>query len=177
MPLTKGDRAYDDERLVRYLIGALEADETERYDELSIVDSQFAVRLQSVEDDLLDSYARGALSGDTLDRFRSAYLSTPALRDKVRFAGALLARQRAVAATVVSRPPRRAWLPALAAAAAAVLLISAGYLFVMRTRTVAPERAARSRTTEPTAGQPSTPPDQPSARGLPPDQPPAPVNP
>src|SRR5258706_15031426 len=113
MSLTNGDRAYDDDRLVRYLIGALEDEETQRYDELSVVDSQFAVRLQSVEDDLLDSYARGALSGDTLDRFRSAYLSTPARRDKVRFAGALLARQRAVAATAVFRPPRPGWLPGL----------------------------------------------------------------
>ena len=71
----------DDERLVRYLVGALDDDEIERYDELSIADGEFAVRLQSVEDDLVDSYVRGELSGDTLESVQGG---VPADADRPR---------------------------------------------------------------------------------------------
>ena len=164
----------DDERLVRYLVGALDDDEIERYDELSIADGEFAVRLQSVEDDLVDSYVRGELSGDTLDRFRAVYLPTPAGRDKVRFAEALLTRQRAAAAPAASRGSRRAWMPAWAAAAAAVLVIVAGYLLATRPRTVPAEPSAVSRTASPdeSPSRLPTPAERPATPGSPPVQPP-----
>lgn len=164
----------DDERLVRYLVGALDDGEIERYDELSIADGEFAVRLQSVEDDLVDSYVRGELSGDTLDRFRAVYLSTQTGRDKVRFAEALLARQRDPAAPAASRGSHRAWMPAWAAAAAAVLVIVAGYLLVTRPWTVSPEPSAVSRAAppdEPPPARPSTPDERPATQGAPPVQP------
>ena len=41
--------APDDQLLVRYLVGSLPEDETERLDELSIADDQFAARLSAVE--------------------------------------------------------------------------------------------------------------------------------
>ena len=162
----------DDERLVRYLVGALDDDESERYDELSIADGEFAVRLQSAEDDLVDSYVRGELSGDTLDRFRSVYLSTPAGRDKARFAEALLAHQRAAAVPAASRVPRRVWMPAWPAAAAAVLVIVAGYLLAMRARPVPPEQSAISRTAQPDVSPTlSAPPERPPVEAAPPNQP------
>jgi hypothetical protein len=169
MSQNKGD---DDERLVRYLVGALDDDEIERYDELSIADGEFAVRLQSVEDDLVDSYVRGELSGDTLDRFRAVYLVTPTGRDKVRFAETLLARHHA-APVPASRGLRRAWMPAWAAAAAAVLVILVGYLFVMRARTVPPPQSAVSRTAPPDElpTRPSTREERPPVQGSPPVQP------
>jgi len=76
----------DDELVVRYLLGALPATETECLDELSITDDAFVVRLRTVEQDLVDAYVKGELSGDTLARFRSRYLASPAQRQKVRFA-------------------------------------------------------------------------------------------
>jgi len=163
----------DDERLVRYLVGALDDDEIERYDELSIADGEFAVRLQSAEDDLVDSYVRGELSGDTLDRFRAVYLPTPTGRDKVRFAEALLARQHAAAAPAASRGLHRAWMSAWAAAAAAVLVIVAGYLLVTRPWTVPPEPSAVSRTVPPDEppSRPSTPDERPATQVSPPVQP------
>ena len=60
--------------------------QSERLDELSVVDDDFAWRLSAVENDMVDAYVRGDLSGETLDRFRSFYLSTPKRRGRVEFA-------------------------------------------------------------------------------------------
>jgi hypothetical protein len=78
-----------DKALAGYLLGSLRQDETERLDELSIVDGDFAARLDAVENDLVDAYVRGKLSGDTLQRFRVQYLATDIRREKVRFAESL----------------------------------------------------------------------------------------
>jgi hypothetical protein len=99
----------DDQLLVRYLVGSLTEDETERLDELSVADDQFAAHLRAVENDLVDAYVKGELSGDTLNRFNTHYLSTPALRDKVTFAEALLRYQRRAAAAPAFTARGRRW--------------------------------------------------------------------
>ena len=78
-----------DKTLTGYLLGSLRQDQTERLDELSIVDGDFAARLDAVENDLVDAYVRGKLSGDTLQKFRVRYLSSDKRREKVRFAESL----------------------------------------------------------------------------------------
>ncbi|MBZ5552794.1 MAG: hypothetical protein LAO21_08755 [Acidobacteriia bacterium] len=83
-------QGYDDQLLVRYLLGSLPNEEAEHLDELSIADDEFALRLNAVENDLVDAYARGDLSGETQDRFKSFYLSSMNRREKVRFAETLL---------------------------------------------------------------------------------------
>src|SRR5260370_14859836 len=93
MSLTHSDER-DDQRLIRYLVGALSEDETERLDELSIADDRFAADLHAVEHDLVDAYASGTLVGDIRERFEMQYLSSPAGRAKVAFATALLRYQR-----------------------------------------------------------------------------------
>jgi len=143
--------AYDDQLLTRYLLGALPAEETERLDELSIVDEEVAARLSAVEYDLVDAYVRGETRGEDLARFESFYLSSAKRREKVQFARAMLERESGTAAapamvlrTVVSpekRPdkkasPRRRFpfsRPVLQwgfAGAAAVLTLVAGYLLL-----------------------------------------------
>ncbi len=77
---------HTDGVIVQYLLGSLSEEETERLDELGIVDDEFAGRLQLVENDLVDAYVRGELSGETLERFTSFYLSSSRRREKVRFA-------------------------------------------------------------------------------------------
>ena len=81
--------APDDSVLVRYLVGSLPDAEAERLDELSVADDEFALRLSAAEHDLVDAYVNGELSGDTLDRFRSRYLTAPARGEKVAFAETL----------------------------------------------------------------------------------------
>jgi hypothetical protein len=138
--------APDDGMLVRYLLGASPDDETERLDELSVTDDEFAVRLSALEDDLVDAYVSGELRDDELARFRSHYLAAPANRAKVAFAESLTAysRLRAARDNVDSpsgrgagRPPSVAIASAAAKwmlAAAALLLLAVGYLLVENLR-------------------------------------------
>ena len=80
---------YDDEILTQYLLGSLDEEETERLDELSFTNDDVAERLQAIENDLVDGYVRGELSGPALERFNSYYLSSPARREKTAFARGL----------------------------------------------------------------------------------------
>jgi len=122
-----------DDHLVRYLLGALPADEAERLDERTFVEEELAKRLQTVEDDLVDSYAAGTLTGERLRRFESFYLASPRRRTKAAFAKGLqdaiersTRQPRPVPATkpqVSRRIGRAFWWP-LAAAAALVVATS-----------------------------------------------------
>ena len=127
----------DDQLLVRYLIGSLPEDETERLDEQSIADDQFAARLSAVENDLVDAYVKGELTGDILDGFKAHYLSSRARRERVTFAGTLLRHQQSDVVAPVNtmragRPPAALRvIPQWAWAAAALIFLGAtGYLFV-----------------------------------------------
>ena len=147
--MSSGNRQeFDDQVMVRYLFGSVPEDEAERLDELSIADDAFAGRLSAAENDLVDAYVRGELSGDTLERFQSFYLASPKRREKVRFAEALFAFQKK-AATAPARnagalrpsfgesflsrllrpSPRLIWQGALASIA---LLIVAGAGILLR---------------------------------------------
>lgn len=81
---------YSEQFLTSYLLGTLPVDEAERLDVLSIEDDEFAWRLSATENDLVDAYARGELSGETLERFRTFYLASPKRQEKVAFAQAFL---------------------------------------------------------------------------------------
>ena len=128
------DHTFDERLLTRYLLGTLSADETGRLDELSIADDGFASRLRVVEDDLVDAYVRGELSAETLEQFRSAYLSLAKRREKVQFAEALTrATDRLPAAAPCERS--HTGLPEWAfAAAACLMLVISGLLFYQNLR-------------------------------------------
>jgi hypothetical protein len=95
---------HHDRVLVRYLLGVLPEDEAQRLDELSVADDEFALRLQAAENDLVDSYARGELSGDTLEQFQSFYLNSPKRREKLAFAETMRARELKTAAAAARSP-------------------------------------------------------------------------
>src|SRR5262245_3821088 len=79
----------DARELERYVLGLLPEADTERLDELSIVDDEVASRLRVVEDELVDAYVSGELEGATKARFESFYLLTERRRQKVKFARSL----------------------------------------------------------------------------------------
>ena len=87
----------DDRLLTQYLLGSLPSEEIERLDELSIADDDFAAKLNSAENDLVDAYVRGELPAADAHQFKSAYLSSPKRQEKVRFAETFLSFQRRVA--------------------------------------------------------------------------------
>ncbi len=78
---------FNKAEIVDYLLGSLPEAETERFDELSFTDDDFAAVLDSCETDLIDAYARGELTGAALENFEAYYLASPARREKVKFAG------------------------------------------------------------------------------------------
>jgi hypothetical protein len=86
-----GEPILSDDDMVRYLLGLLLAEATNRLDEQSIVDAGTALRLCMAEHDLVDSYVRGTLEGDLLRRFEQFYLASEYRRRKVRLARNLLA--------------------------------------------------------------------------------------
>ena len=144
---TSEENVFDDQYLVRYLLGALPADEAERLDELSIANDDFAWRLRGIENDLVDAYVRSELTEETLQRFNTFYLSSAKRRQKVEFAEGLRrfqARNRVAEQPAsqksgkrsgwnVFAAPRRALQFAMAASAFLILLV-AGYLLVDNAR-------------------------------------------
>ena len=150
---------FDDQVLIRYLLGSLPEEEAERLDELSVADDAFAWRLSAAENDLVDAYVRGELSGDNLAQFKKSYLSSPKRLQKLEFAEALSSRDAKTATAAAQAEPARTvpspkpkeelskglspwrWFsaPRLAfqwgfAASALVMLLAASYLFLENTR-------------------------------------------
>lgn len=82
---------YDDNLLRQYLLGGLSDVQVEDFDELSIIDDEFASQLSEVENDLIDAYVQGTLSGQTRAQFEARYLTSPRRREKVVFAQSLQA--------------------------------------------------------------------------------------
>lgn len=133
--------------MVRYLLGELPESEVERLDEQSFTDDDFFRRLQTVENDLIDAYARGEMSPGEREQFERRFLTTPKRRERVSFAEALAAfrfEQPADAPAVAAQTERvsswqafvnlfRVPRPALQfslAAASVLLLLGATWLIV-----------------------------------------------
>jgi len=74
----------DDEEILEFLLGASSAEQAERLDQLSVADHEFARRVQAIEYDLVDSYARGGLPPEQITRFKSHYLASPRRRERLR---------------------------------------------------------------------------------------------
>lgn len=83
------NQTNNNQTITAYLLGALPEAETERLDELSITDDEFAESLQVAETDLVDAYVLGELTGADLERFKTHYLASPLRREKVEFAKVL----------------------------------------------------------------------------------------
>lgn len=78
----------DEQLITEYLLGSLPEAEVARLDELSFTDDDFNARLESVEKDLIDLYARGEMSGAMSEKFTSHYLASSRRREMLGFAQA-----------------------------------------------------------------------------------------
>lgn len=133
MPFLRQHRVHE-QTLRAYLFGLLPQDQTEQMDELSVVDDEFAARLDTIESDLVDAYVRGNLSGDMLANFQTVYLSSPRRRQKVAFAESLYALEARQPARL-EKEGRASWLglfvfPRLAWAGGLAMLLAIGALLV-----------------------------------------------
>jgi hypothetical protein len=131
------ESGHDDKQLVQYLLGLLPPEDAERLDEASIVDDEVAARLRGVEDDLVDAYVRGALTGETLARFESHYLLSPRRRQHVAFAGRFLRavdRKTEPVGAAAGRGSTALKLVSILAVAAGLLLVAGGGLLLQTMR-------------------------------------------
>jgi hypothetical protein len=124
----------DDRLLVEFLLNRLAPEDTERLDEASIVDDEVAVRLRSVELDLIDAYTRGTLDRDTRARFESHYLVSPRRCQEVDFARRFVAAIDRAAPVepvpVASAVSSRRWLVWTLSVATALLVLGCGALLM-----------------------------------------------
>lgn len=77
---------YNDRNITAYLLGSLPEEEAEYFDEMSFTDEEFADALKAMENELIDRYIHGELSGETLENVKSHYLASPLRRAKIKFA-------------------------------------------------------------------------------------------
>jgi len=88
-PYNQMTNSYDNQTLFAYLLGALPDSESERLDEMTFIDGEFAEAVKIAEKDLVDSYVGGELSDQMREQFESHYMASPLRREKVAFARAL----------------------------------------------------------------------------------------
>lgn len=118
------DSSREDDCYIRLLLGLLSEEDTERLDELTLVDHEAAARLLAAEHDLIDAYVSGTLTADLQEPFERIYFSTPRRRDKVRLAGSL--RQAVLAASAPVSTPTSASTSTSASASVATATATAG---------------------------------------------------
>jgi hypothetical protein len=87
------------ELIVRYLLGALSAEEQRQYEESYFVDDRRFAELLEAERELIGRYARGELSAYERKQFEIFFLRSEERRQKVELARSLVASIRA-------KPPR-----------------------------------------------------------------------
>src|SRR6478752_799471 len=109
--MTVSRESTHDSQLVRYLLGLLPDDESERLDQLSVSSDEVAWRLRLAEDDLVDAYVRGTLDAEAVERFESFYLSSEHRRQKVKFARTFVAAVDRRGGSRESPTLRRATVP------------------------------------------------------------------
>lgn len=124
------EQSWNEQLIIDYLLGDLPESETERLDELSVANDEFAEFLLVVENDLVDAYVRNELPENKRARFQSHYLASSRRREKVAFAQTFLNHvdhARTIPQKVFSPSRKFEWA---ALAAALVMLSLAGYLLV-----------------------------------------------
>jgi hypothetical protein len=113
-PVTEDDTPIRD-----FLLGKTPDASRDQLEERLLTDPDFSEWVSAIEEELIDDYTAGLLSGDERHRFEESFLVTEERRRRVRFSAALA--QVKVSVPVV--PRSHAWLQL---AAAAVLVLSLG---------------------------------------------------
>jgi hypothetical protein len=84
------NQTTDEQATLRsYLLHALKEAEREGVEERILTDKEFGRRVAMAQDDLVDDYVAGRLSGGELESFRNHFLTSPSRAHKLKFAKAL----------------------------------------------------------------------------------------
>src|SRR5688572_24492463 len=150
----------DEERRVRFLLGAMtEAERVEIEDRL-FTDPDFHDEMLATSDDLIRAYLVGKLPEGDRSRFEQHFLASPRRRERYEFLRSLVASVAAEAAPAARKMrPSPAWIPA-----AAVLLLAAATIIArLQQRVDGPRIAGHPQTPAPTARVAATAPPAPRA--------------
>lgn len=120
--MTQHPHPEDEGRLRRYILGTLPEEESAEIERRYFSDGSFFEELLAEENEILDAYASGDLSGEERRRFESLMKSSSRLRKRAAFAETLLRLER--------RPGRRGLVAALLLAATVVLAL--GSMWIVR---------------------------------------------
>jgi len=131
------DFSMNEQLIIDYLLGDLAEAEAGQLDELSVINDEFAIFLETVESELIDDYIRNELPENRRARFESYYLTTAERREKVAIARKILKH----ADNIDSSNQFREWISPVrfapskayqwfAIAAALVMLVLGGYLLL-----------------------------------------------
>jgi hypothetical protein len=134
--------------MVHYLLNELSSREREQIEQRCFQDPDYFDALQSVEEELVDDYARGALTAAQRERFEREWLISPDRRERVETVQALIAALRegtpeirpASIASVPIHHARPAWFPWALAAAAIIAAVGAAIIAAVGAMWVVPER-------------------------------------
>jgi hypothetical protein len=160
----------NDQTIIRYLLNEMPEEDQARFEEAYIRDGSLFEQVQSLEEELIEDYVKGELSGDERHRFERHYLASDQRRARIETAKQLVrvCSLKSPAQTVANdriesrffSPPSRLRLlarqrlaPVFGVAAALLLLLVAGLVIeLLRLRgqlaTVSEERAAIERRAE-----------------------------
>jgi anti-sigma factor RsiW len=123
-------------RLTHYLLGEVSQDERAEIEEEYLRNDELFEELVAAENDLIDDYVRGKLSGAERAQFEARFLSLPEKRERVQFARSLMRfgpppPSSAADAVAVQRPgPAISTLAARIAWTSVLLAILAGFVWV-----------------------------------------------
>jgi hypothetical protein len=93
----KHHRSEEAAGIIAYLLGALTEMESDHFEQRYLDSPVIFQEMQEIEDELIDDYANGALSGEDRIRFEQHFLQSPDRREKVRFAMAMTERAASLA--------------------------------------------------------------------------------
>src|SRR5262245_10019431 len=81
-----------EQKIINYLLGQLSEPERAELEQSYFADARVFDRLDQIETDLMDDYARGRLSEQMSKRFEQVYRSNPDRRARLKFSEALMAK-------------------------------------------------------------------------------------
>jgi hypothetical protein len=139
--------------LERYLLGEVSDDERSEIEQGYFADDAFFDQLADAQNDLVDSYVRGALPPDDRKRFEERFLTSGSGIARVEFARAL---QQKIAARSGRKTVSVGWL-AVAASLAIVVILAAWMTFTLQRRTQLPITESRPKTPPQQRTAPPTP--------------------
>src|ERR1051325_10693415 len=83
------NKINDDKLASRFLLGDLPEEQKAQLEERFFTDDDYFEYMLAVEDELIDDYAQGALTGRERERFETYFLNSPERRSRLEFARAL----------------------------------------------------------------------------------------